>query len=146
MVGCEEEPPVEEEKECETAFAFGETTFIDLRLTDSRWGWEVGPFAPGSYSTPMYAGAGQNDIAKGTLVGTLGYEYDGQSVTATFTMLPGFTMDETHLYVGSTHTTTISPGQFGNLHDLDDAVSDSFTVGTFGGEALYLVAHAVTCF
>jgi hypothetical protein len=143
-LSCEEEPPPEEGS-CETAFAFGETTFIDLGLTDSRWGWEIGAFGPGSYSTPIYAGAAQNDLSKGTLVGTLGYEYDGSYVTVTFTMLPGFTMDETHLFVDSSHVTTISPGLFGNTHDLDNASSDVFTVGTFEGEPLYIVAHAVVC-
>lgn len=143
-LGCEETPPGGDEQ-CETAFAYGDTTFIDLGLTDSRWGWEIGAFGPGSYTTPIYAGAAQNDITKGKLVGTLGYAYDGSDVTVSFTMLPGFTMDETHLYVGATHTSTISPGHLGFSHDLSFATSDSFKVGTFGGEPLYLVAHAVTC-
>lgn len=145
-LGCDDEPPPPEgEATCETAFAFGETTFIDLGLTDSRWGWEIGAFGPGSYTAPIYAGAAQNDLSKGTNVGTLGYAYDGTNVTVTFAMLPGFTMDETHLFVGTSPTTTISPGLFGNTHDLDDAATDTFAVGTFDGEPLYLVAHAVVC-
>lgn len=145
-LGCDDEPPPPPEgEECETAFAFGETTFIELGLTDSRWGWEIGAFGPGSYKVPMVAGAAQNDVSKGTLVGTLGYAYDGEKVFVRYAMLPGFTMDETHLYVGTSPTTTISPGLFGNTHDLDAAASDSFTVGTFDGEPLYIVAHAVVC-
>jgi hypothetical protein len=146
-LGCDDAPPPPpEEMSCETAFAFGETTFIELGLTDSRWGWEIGAFGPGSYATPIYAGAAQNDLSKGTEVGVLGYAYDGANVAVTFTMLPGFTMDETHLFVGASPTTTISPGLFGNTHDLDAAQTDVFTVGTFAGEPLYLVAHAVVCF
>jgi len=142
-IPCEPEPPTS--GSCETAFAKGDTTFIDLGLTQSRWGWEITEVAPGSYSYPIYAGAGQNDITKGTLVGHLSVEYDGSSVTVTYNMLSGFVLEETHLFVGTTHTTTIAPGQYGNLHDLSAASSDSFTLSGFSGQPLFIVAHAVSC-
>src|SRR5690606_34969211 len=56
-------------KGCETAFAFGEKTFIDLGVTKSRWGWQMGPLNKGTYEAPLFAGAGQNDVTKGTKVG-----------------------------------------------------------------------------
>ena len=61
-----------------------------------------------------------------------------------------FTMDETHLYVGSEPLPrkngeyTVAPGQYGNIHTLSGASSDSFTVSGLSGN-IYVVAHAVTC-
>jgi len=140
-----EDPERPSDGECETAFAFGGTTFVDLGLTNKRWGWQLGPFTPGSYTSPIYAGAGQNDITKGTEVGTLTVDYDGATVVVTYTMHPGYTLDETHLYVGTSDIGTIAPGQYGHTHDLTDASSDSFSVGGFNGEPIYVVAHGVSC-
>lgn len=130
---------------CETAFAVGDTTFIDLGLSNSRWGWEITNIGPGSYSAPIYAGAGQNDLSKGTHVGNLVYVYDGSSISVDFNMFAGFVMDETHLFVGTDHTTTIAPGLYGNQNDLNFSSSDSYVIGGFNGEPLFLVAHAVSC-
>jgi len=130
---------------CDTAFAFGDTTFIDLGLTNSRWGWEISSLLPGDYSFPIFAGAGQNDINKGVLVGYLVVNYDGSQLAVHYDLLVGFVLDETHLYVGAEHTTTIAPGQYGNIHDLDYSSDDYYTLDGFSGEPLYIVAHAVTC-
>jgi hypothetical protein len=142
-LNCEEPPPGE--GECETAFAYGNTTFIDLGLTDSRWGWQLGPLTPGVYVTPIYAGAGQNDINKGVEVGTLTVDYSGTSVTVSYAMHPGYTLDETHLYVGTSNVGTIAPGQYGYTHDLTQATSDSFVVSGFNYEPIYVVGHGVAC-
>ncbi len=152
---CEEPPPVDAaELSCETAFAYGgelATTFTSLMDTP-RWGWSNGPLGAGSYTFDIYAGAGQNDLSKGAVVGTLNIEYDGASATVTYTMADGYTMDETHLYIGSQPLPsgndgddTVAPGQFGNIHDLTDATSDTFVVDGLSGD-IYVVAHAVSCF
>lgn len=130
---------------CDTAFALGDTTFIDLGITQSRWGWEITTVLPGTYSYPLYAGAGKNDISKGTLVGDLDVTYDGANVFVSYKARNGFVFDETHLYVGKTHITTIAPGQYGNIHDLEYTSHDSYSLGGFSGEPLYIVAHAVSC-
>ena len=145
-ISCEGPPPPPPPAgQCDTAFAFGSKTFIELGLTQSRWGWQLGPLAPGSYTSPIYAGAAQNDISKGQLVGQLSIVYDGATVTVSYQLSGGYTLDATHLYVGTSNVGTISPGQFGNTHDLDAATSDSFSVGGFAGQPVYVVAHAVSC-
>lgn len=144
-VGCEGPPPPPPALTCETAFALGNTTLIQLGLTQSRWGWQNGPLSPGSYSYPIYAGAAQNDTSKGTLVGQLSVSYDGATANVSYAMSGGSVLDATHLYVGPRNVTTISPGQFGNTHDLSGASSDSFSVSGFSGEPIYVVAHAVSC-
>ncbi|UCC84253.1 MAG: hypothetical protein JSW46_04810 [Gemmatimonadota bacterium] len=147
---CDNEPP--EPKDCETAFAFGDQTLIDVLaaqgVNTNRWGWQITVNTGENLSTPIYAGAGQNDISKGTYVGDLSYSYDGTLLNVSFDMAAGFTMDETHLYAGNSDTDTAAPGQYGNLNeDLGDATSDSYslTILDDGDGKIYIVAHAVVC-
>lgn len=77
-------------------------------------------------------------------MGYLTVNATGTQVTVTYDMLPGFTMDVAQLYVGSTLPTTAAPGQLGNIHDLTDASSDTFTVA-YSGTHLYVAAHADVC-
>jgi hypothetical protein len=143
---CDEEPPPPETGEgCETAFAYGATTFVDLGLTQKRWGWQLGPLTPGLYETALYAGAGQNDITKGTEVGGLTVAYDGATVTVDYGVIAPYTLAATHLYVGTSNIATIAPGQYGHTHELGGVSADSFTVSGFNGEPVYVVAHAETC-
>lgn len=144
-ITCEGPPPPPPTLSCETAYALGNTTFISLGLTQSRWGWQNGPLGPGSYTQPLYAGAAQNDISKGSLAGQLSIAYDGATANVGYQMNAGYVLDATHLYVGTSNVTTISPGLYGNTHDLTGATSDSFSVGGFSGEPIYVVAHAVAC-
>lgn len=148
------------DRTCETAFArdnAASTCFIgkdfegDIAVNQfQRWGWSNGPLAAGSYQMPIYAAAGQCDLSKGANVGTLGVEYNGSSATVTYSMKSGFTMDETHLYVGSAPLATkngeytVAPGQFPNTRNLTKASTDSFTVNGLSGN-IYVVAHAVAC-
>ncbi len=145
---------------CETAFAYSAnaaTCFIGADFDGdgnddgiNRWGWSNGPFAPGVYTMDIYAGAGQCDLTKGTLTGTLTVDYDGSTARVTYTTNAPFTMDETHLYVGTDPLATdngeytVAPGQYGNINDLDDANYDAFTISNLSGD-IYVVAHAVVC-
>jgi hypothetical protein len=145
----------------ETAFAYGcedATCFIDLTLDGgfSRWGWTNYFTEPGVYYLDIYAGAGQCDITKGTLVGELRVDYDGTDVSVKYTTCGEYVMSETHLYVGSyplaldvNSEPTVAPGQYPYIHeDLDGVQEDVFTTDEivltrdeFGG--FYVVAHAV---
>ena len=131
---------------CETAFAFGDMELDDF-LDTARWGWQITVNQGDSFSTPVYAGAGQNDISKGTHVGELDVSYEGNIVSVSFNMLAGFAMDETHVYVGDEYVSTAAPGLYGNLHDLTGAFSDDYTLIIDGSApyTLYIVAHAVVC-
>ncbi|NOQ13735.1 MAG: hypothetical protein GQ583_04545 [Methyloprofundus sp.] len=165
---CDDTPPIGSGENCETAFAYsGGTNAIDTDITNSfldivdedggsfnRWGWSNGAVSAGSYSWDIYAGAGQSDIAKGTLVGTLTVDYDGATVDVTYTMTAGspYYMDENHLYVGNdilardvNNEFTVAPGQYPTIHDdLNGATTDSYTIGGLS-DNIYVVAHAVVC-
>ena len=139
---------------CETAFAKlddSSTCFIELGF--QRWGWTT-PLKIGNYEFNLYAGAGQCDTTKGALAGTVTVNYDGSAATVTFNTTPGWTMQETHLYVGNdrlpllkqgkNYVETVAPGAYPYQHTNLEAVStDTYTVSVTGD--IYVVAHAVTC-
>lgn len=139
------------EPECETAYAYGDdlaTCFLDIPgINSNNWGWSNGPISdPSSYSWDIYAGAGQCDITKGTLVGTLDVDYSAGTVIVTYNIDPDFTLDETHLFVGENGEMlprkkgeyTTAPGQF------PYSGQSSYTIDGLSGD-IYVVAHSVVC-
>ncbi|WP_420322325.1 hypothetical protein [Flagellimonas sp.] len=133
-LGCEPEPS------CETAFARGDngnTCFLDEGF--SRWGWTIGPLSEGAEeSYEIYAAAGQCDINKGELVGTVDVSYVGGDVTVTYNIDDDYTVDETHTYAGNgmfptdkKGKATVAPGQYSIQENLSGDI--------------YVIAHAVVC-
>jgi hypothetical protein len=140
----------------ETAFAYScdaATCFLDIVDEDgtgfNRWGWSNGPFGSGTYYFDIYAGAGQCDLSKGTLVGLLTLDYDGATATVTYNTCGTYTMDEAHVYVGNEILArdvngdyTVAPGQYPVVaDDLDGATTYSTSFSVTGD--IYIVAHAV---
>jgi len=141
----------------ETAFAYDATLgtcFLDMDPGFNRWGWSIGPLVAGEYEFPIYAAAGQCDTSKGMLVGQLLVSYSGGTATVTYDMDSCRTLTETHLYVGSVPVPTgpngeytVAPGQYGNIHDGEEAPnaeSDQYVINGLSGE-IYLIAHAIVC-
>ena len=145
----------EDEDECETLFAWAPDPMSTCFLDDGfdRWGWTIGPLESGDYSFELYSGAGQCDLEKGTLVGSLNVNYNQEVGTADveFAILEGYVLNETHLYIGnepyptdSNGNITVAPGQFPYQHELDSAENDSYTIDGLSGE-IYVIAHGVVC-
>ena len=130
------------------------------------WGWTnyMAADADFPFVMQLWAGAGQNDTTKGTLVGTLTVEYDASCVTVTYQLYAPYMLDEAHLWVGSTplptweakrgRTTTIvstaAPGRFKDFMDYDSVVigdqSATFVVCNFDLDAdggFWVAAHGV---
>ncbi|NDV42683.1 hypothetical protein [Flagellimonas sediminis] len=132
-LGCEPEPS------CETAFARGtdgNTCFIGEGF--SRWGWSIGPLAEGTQATyDVYAGAGQCDISKGELVGTVDVSYIDGNVTVTYNIDAAYNVSDTHTYAGSAMfptkngEPTVAPGQY-------------YIEENLSGD-IYVIAHADVC-
>ncbi len=88
------------------------------------------------------------------LVGKLFVEYADGTLTATYVMDSCRILTETHLYVGSdpvptgpSGDLTVAPGQYGNIHDGDDAPNaefDEYEITGLSGD-IFLIAHAVVC-
>lgn len=130
------------EETCETAYAYQPnsgttpgTCFMDLGF--GNWGWSIYLPSTGKYTFPVYAGAGQCDITKGTYVGTVDVDYSGGTVKFEYHFADGFSSSETHFYAGTTKTpffkgkATVAPGQY--------------KVGTGLSGGIYVIAHAVVC-
>jgi hypothetical protein len=139
----------------ETAYAYDEdlgTCFEDYSKK-FPWGWTIGPLEIDvDYEFEIYAAVGSCDPSEGTLVGMLYVSYDGSEVVVDYELYDGYTMDGTHLYVGTEPLPrdkkgkqTVSPGSYGNQHTLDFVTEDSYTVGGFAGEEIWIIAHAVIC-
>lgn len=148
---CSDEGGGPQEKNCETAFAFtaDELSFCNNDIdgdgrNETRWGW-FGVEGPGSYSFPIYAGAGQCDISKGALVGTLGVAYDGLSAQVVYSTSGGYTMDATHVYLANSPQDTIAPGQFTSVKEGEDQTTALHSFGSLNGGDIYFSAHAEVC-
>jgi hypothetical protein len=145
----------------ETAFAKGTHVFTtdkksnpeklpSLNLTRNRWGWAINLLNTGRYTYYIWAGAGLNNTANGTLVGTLTVDWDGSQAVVTYTMNTGYLLKEVHLYAADAAPTTIAPGQYGFL-DYFDPGRDSYTftvslVDSDGVPGVWLIAHAIVEF
>jgi hypothetical protein len=141
----------------ETAFAFGGANAGCFLLDGfSRWGWtnSFDATADGEYVLELWAGAGQCDLTKGALVGTVTVAYDAATRTATVSYdIPGG-MSQAHVYVGcgkypldNKGNPTVAPGQYPSVTEFDEpAVSQTvtFTVPV-GCDEFHVIAHAVAC-
>jgi hypothetical protein len=144
-----------EDYKCETAFAYS-VEGVSECFTEhgfNNWGWTNGPLSEreGEYNFDIYAGAGQCDITKGTMVGDLKVNYDGSAATFTFSMNQSFTLNEVHLYAGSALFPTdkkgnfrVAPGQYPVVDENPDAATYTYTINNLSGD-IYIIAHAVVC-
>jgi hypothetical protein len=143
---------------CDTAYAYKcgyAKCFKNLGLGFSNWGWTNGPLGPGSYTFYLYAGVGSCNPTSDKKVGWLTVNYvnsrrNGATATITYHMYSGFTMTETHLYVGNEILPsknggyTVSPGQYPYSHTLNNASTDPYIVTGLSGN-IYIIAHALVC-
>ena len=140
-------PPPPDVTTCETAYMFGNNTFNALEISE-KWGWATyySNAVNGSYAYNLYAGAGQNDITKGYLAGTVTVNIQGTNISVTINAThPGTVFTETHVYLSDSIPTTAAPGQFGNQHTLSNTTSDSYNLTYSGDGSFWLIVHAGVC-
>ena len=172
-------PPPSPESGCETAFAkFNNVATNDSSLeigyvfTDkiksnpefyptldigTRWGWAGNLKDDGTFVYDIWAAAGKNDTSKGYLVGDLSITKDGNSVSVTYNMDSGYSMEELHIYAMDTTPTNIANGNFtygdnptsGVFESLSDGDETHFTLNfdltDNDGDGIWFIAHAVVC-
>ena len=152
---CPPPPPPPPLGGCETGYAYG-LSYANCFLTipgvnSNNWGWSNGLLGPGNYTWPMYAGAGQCNIGNGINVGTLTVNYTPPTATVTYTVLDGYVLNATHLYVGNrilpmkNGRYTTAPGQFPYKHEnLNGVSTDTYTITGLSG-SIYVAAHSEVC-
>jgi len=145
---------------CQTAFAKGGWVFTtdaksnperlpSLNLTKNRWGWAINVKGDGTRTYDIWAGAGLNKTSNGTKVGTLTVTVSGSTVTVSYALSTGYTMEEAHIYCGDFKPTTLAPGQYGHTAYFDPhsgSYSATFNVSDTNGDGLWIIAHAVACY
>lgn len=150
-INCDVNNPTPPAQKSETAWAYAcnyAFCFLNIpNLNSNNWGWTNGPFTAGQYTFDLYAGAGQCDRSRGTLVGKVTVSYNGLTAQVTFNTCGNYTLDETHLYVGADQLymkngePTVAPGKFPYKHsDLGGVKSDTYTITVSG--SIYIAAHA----
>lgn len=130
--------PTPPEIKCETSYAYDEDGTCFNELGFGNWGWSIPLSEQGIYTFPVYAGAGQCDLTKGTYVGDVTVNYSGGTVQFSYSFLSGFSTEETHFYAGydpvprdKKGKPTVAPGKY--------------RIGTGLSGPIYIIAHAVVC-
>ncbi len=107
----------------ETAYAYFGSASIAFNTDASgsnAWGW-YSTYQEGIFA--VYAGAGQNDITKGTLVGYITVSGD----TVTFVPFENVTVLETHFYIGDSIPTRV-PGKWKTIDEPFDFMTFHLSV------------------
>jgi hypothetical protein len=153
---------VEEPKEVKLV-AFARKTYepmVHCFLTDplltqyefTQWGWTNGALDP--YETfqsryELWTNVSGCDVSKATKVGDIYLHYYNGTATATITLLDGFTMKESRLYIGHDilpkyeGAYTVEPEHYPFVHTGLGAVgTDSFTVNGLSG-SIYIIGYVV---
>ena len=120
--------------------------YYPLNLTQNRWGWVANVKTIGEYTFPVWAGAGLNNTANGTNVGSVRVNFDGSTVTVTYN-LTGAVLEEVHVYAGDFALATIAPGQYGftkyfETPFVQSTFSESFSVSDTNGDGVWVCLHA----
>lgn len=144
---------------CETAFAKGGYVFTShkksnpeklpsLNLKSNRWGWAINLEEEGTTYYKIYAGAGKNDISKGTIVAYLRIIRTGCEVKVLYAIKNGYTLTEAHIYADDLKPTTTAPGQFGNTFSFEgfkNLFETTINACDTNGDGIWVIAHAVIC-
>lgn len=155
---------VEEPDEEQTPMvAFARKTYapmVHCFLTDplfasyefDQWGWTNGALTPDEKFISHYelfANVGGCDVEGATKVGDMELNYFAGTATATITLLNGFTMSESRLYIGNdmlprvADDFTVDPANYPYVHSgLGAAASDTFTVNGLSGN-IYIIGYIV---
>ncbi len=127
----------------ETAWAFGDYTFKDEGIS-SQWGW-FSRLSPGDERhLELWAGAGQNDLSKGTLVGSVHVHYMmNGTVSVKIELADGvMTTKDAQVYAG-TSMPGASPGRYPfrvSANGLEQILMMKKSVATFAGP-IYFTLH-----
>ena len=135
----------------ETAYARGlgggnAFCFYDAPLNLKNWGWtNVLVPTTGEFSWPIYYGNPSCVGIESHLVGHFTGTYDGTTLHVMYDLLPGYTLEETHLWVNADYMYkqkgkyVASPGKYTYNNVFEEGVYKDFpATGT-----IYVAAHAV---
>jgi hypothetical protein len=121
---------------------------LDGEISETQWGWSNGKLSEGSYTFPIYAGAGRCILNNGQYAGDLEIDYNDGKVTVKYIAAPGSSFKETHLYIGSEKMPNMSGNTGYGNYPYNDGNAASVTPTEVVYEVditgdIYVVAHSV---
>jgi hypothetical protein len=128
--------------------------------SSNNWGWTNRIDEQGTYVFTLYRGAGQNDLEKGTPVGTLTVVYNLGLADVTYSVVAPYELSEVHLWIGKTalpmiekkvkkvltDVPTSAPGQLSKLGYSPEISEDGLTATIEAVEItapFWVAAHGV---
>lgn len=165
---CPYQPPPPPDHTCDigTAFGYNENSAITFNKANAfgpaltantckRWGWYFNAqadtlTAAGRLTGKLIVGAGGNEVAKGTEVGTFSATLSGGSLTVSYSLTNGFDLSEVHVYASCKVPASCAPGSYtypSNSQpapDLSGTADTSFqtTINVGSCTNYYLIFHA----
>jgi len=117
---------------------------LDGDISETQWGWSNGKLTEGSYTFPIYAGAGSCILSNGQYAGDLEIDYEDGKVTVKYIAAPGTSFLETHLYVGNEKMPDMDSNTgYGNYpYTSDEEATEVVYEIDITGD-IYVVAHSV---
>lgn len=138
-----------EEGACGTAFMFSEDVLIKDVTNSNRWGWIEYYDEDDSITRDIYVGAGQNDLSKGTLIGSVTISRDGDNLNFDFNLLGDYEFSTLHIHVADTaeEATSVakSPGRYNQNGILDGLGDQSLDILGDLDEDFWIIVHADAC-
>jgi len=86
---------------------------------NGKWGWyfALTPASLAAFSAPLYVGAGGNNLASGTAVGTVSITTSGSAITVHYTVDPAYGLNFIHVQLDCDVPPKCSPGQLNSKTD-----------------------------
>ncbi|MCM8570531.1 hypothetical protein NE848_14140 [Gramella jeungdoensis] len=139
-----------EEGACGTAFMFSPDNILINAVTNSnRWGWIELYDVDDSIIRDIYVGAGQNDLDKGTHIGSVTISRDGDNLNFDFELLGDYEFSTLHIHVADTeeeaYSVAKSPGRYNQNGILDGLGDQSLDILGDLDDDLWIIVHADAC-
>lgn len=143
---------------CNNACAFGDlnafcfNSYPSLIDHPSKWGWTNGPLKAGAYDFDLVIEAGQCEISKGRVVGSVFIEYSEKIVSVSYVLVDmNYSLQKIHLYVGSqpfplvNGKYTCEPGSYPIVtNEIPNPFYHKVLLDGFEGD-IYVIANATVC-
>ncbi len=141
-----EEP---EKGQCGTAFMYSPDLKINEVTNSNRWGWIEFYDEDGSITRDIYVGAGQNDLDKGTNIGSVTISRSGSNLNFDFDLDGDYSFSSLHIHVADTaeEATGVakSPGRYNRNSILVGLEDQSLDILDDLAEDFWVIVHADAC-
>ena len=139
----------DEKGACGTAFMYSDDLRINEVTNSNRWGWIEYYDEDGSITRDIYVGAGQNDLSKGTNIGSVTISRSGSMLNFDFDLDGDYEFSELHIHVADTaeEATGVakSPGRYNRNGILSGLEDQSLDILDELADDFWIIVHADAC-